>query len=107
MFTALGVVMGWGIMRLSLALPEAAIGQTGSIFASWQKTAPLAGALWVTAALEMGLFTVISYLGDTVAALDIRLAYLVENLGWIIPAIVGIAILTLLYEHLYHGRHDL
>ena len=103
-FTVLGIAMGWGIMRLSLALPEAAIGQPGSIFDSWFETRPLAGALWVTAALEMGLFTAISYLGDAVAALDIRLAYLVENLAWFGPALVGIAILTLLYEHLYHGR---
>ena len=103
-FTALGIAMGWGIMRFSLALPQAAIGQPGSIFESWRKTSPLSGALWITAALEMGLFTAISYLGDALAALDARLAYLLENLGWFVPGIVGVAILTLLYEHLYHGR---
>lgn len=104
MFSLLGVVMGWGIMRLSLALPEVAIGQNGSIFDSWRITRPVAGALWVTAALEMGLFAAISYLGDGVAALDIRMAYLVENLTWFVPAMAGVAILTLLYEDLYHAR---
>ncbi len=104
MFSLLGVVMGWGIMRLSLALPEVAIGQSGSIFDSWRITRTVAGALWVTAALEIGLFAAISYLGDGVAALDTRMAYLVENLTWFVPAMAGVAILTLLYEDLYHGR---
>jgi len=55
----------------------------------------------------MGLFAAISYLGDGVAALDIRMAYLVENLTWFVPAMAGVAILTLLYEDLYHGHHQL
>ena len=103
-FAVFVVVIGWAIMRLSLALPEAAIGQKGSIFDSWFETRPLAAGLWVTAACEAGLFTGVELLGAGVAALDVRLAYLVEHLGWFGPAIVGIAILTLLYEHLYHGR---
>ncbi len=101
---AISIIAGWAIMRLSLALPEAAIGQKGSIFDSWFETRPLAAGLWVTAACEGGLFMGVELLGAGFAALDARLAYLVENLAWFGPAIVGIAILTLLYEHLYHGR---
>lgn len=101
---AIGIIAGWVIMRLSLALPEAAIGQKGSIFDSWFETRPLAAGLWVTAACEAGLFMGVELLGSGVAALDARLAYLLENLGWFVPGIVGVAILTLLYEHLYLGR---
>jgi len=101
---AIGIIAGWVIMRLSLALPEAAIGQKGSIFDSWFETRPLAAGLWVTAACEAGLFMGVELLGSGVAALDARLAYLLENLGWFLPGIVGVAILTLLYEHLYLGR---
>ncbi|MDD7973817.1 hypothetical protein [Roseinatronobacter alkalisoli] len=49
----------------------------------------------------MGLFTGVFYLGDGVAALDIGLAYFIENLTWFVPAISGAAILTLLYEDLF------
>ena len=101
---AISIIAGWAIMRLSLALPEAAIGQKGSIFDSWFETRPLAAGLWVTAACEGGLFMGVELLGAGVAALDARLAYLLENLGWFVPGIVGVAILTLLYEHLYLGR---
>ena len=97
---AVFIVSGWALMRLSLALPEAAIGQKGSIFNSWVQTRPLAGALWVTAGLEVALFYIIGLLGEGLEKISPSLGYLGEQALFWGGLMVGISILTLLYERL-------
>lgn len=90
-------------MRLSTALPGAAIGAPKGIGDAWRATKGQLGALLVLAIV----LTVASYLSDYVTSLLARNTVLALiwsiGFGWV-SALVGVSILTTLYGHYIEGR---
>lgn len=101
---AFAVAYGWAIMRLSLALPETALGRPGSIFDSWTETGPFALPLLITASLEVLVFMLPGAVASGLALWSESIAYLIQAVFYWGALMVGISILTLLYEHVHFGR---
>ena len=99
-----GTILFWAAMRLSLALPGAALGHRSKVFESWAATRPIAGALWVPALLEALISAV---LNDGAAGLEGRggyPAYLVLALIYWVVTMLSISVLTLIYEWQREGH---
>lgn len=100
----LGLGLGYVLMRLSLILPAAAVGASADIGTSWKATRPIAGALWVVAALEFATLTLPGFAGDALSGLHGGIAWLVSSLLYAGALMLGLSILTHLYGEL---REDL
>ena len=93
-----GTILIWAAMRLSLALPAAALGHRSKVFESWVTTRPIAGALWVPALLEALLSMAVSEVVTGLAGRGGYPAYLVLALVYWVVTMLSISILTLLYD---------
>ena len=100
---SLGVLAGWALTRLSLALPAAAVGRRLSFGESWQATAPASGAVLVTALALVGLNLAVTLpvLGRPPGD-PLSLAVSIAG-GWV-TGMLGLSVLTTLYGHLVERR---
>ena len=94
----LSTILIWAAMRLSLALPAAALGHRSKVFESWGATRPIARALWVPAVLEALLSLAVGEVATGLAGRGGYPAYLVLALIYWVVTMLSISILTLLYD---------
>ncbi|MCX7559335.1 hypothetical protein OS190_07110 [Sulfitobacter sp. F26204] len=99
-----GLAFIWIALRLSLALPAAAIGYTMTLGESWQITKPLSAQLWGVGLLLSGL-NVCVYIVTNAVLPDVGIiAVIAQTLVFILEGLVFISVLTTLYGYMVEGR---
>ncbi len=94
-----GALLGWIFLRIGLVLPAASVGRTDfGISQSWRATKGAGLALVLVAAFEMALWTVCDKIIQGADAVSGLLGVGTEAVLWPLPFLVGLAILTKLYE---------
>lgn len=98
------IVLFWIILRISLILPAAAMGQKMKVADSWNATAPLANDLWGLAAM-LGLLTaVVGLVIGALTAPGTGVSIWLQTASYVVEGLISISILTTLYGHLIEGR---
>ncbi|WP_370401870.1 hypothetical protein [Sulfitobacter sp. JB4-11] len=99
-----GIIFFWLALRISLILPAAAMGRQMRIAESWQATAPLAGPLWGVAAMLSILSAVLALVIGMLTGAGSTANIALQNVSFIVEALISISVLTTLYGHLIEGR---
>ncbi len=101
---ALNIVLLWLLLRLSLALPAAAIGRSMSIWDSLSKTAPQSRVIFWLAGLSLVFGAVVGYLPGLLFSFSGALELVAEVLVNLLLLLLNASILTTLYGWLVEGR---
>lgn len=98
------IVFIWIALRLSVALPAAALGLTLAVRDSWNITKPLASELWGVAVLltglNMGIYAITALLLPDTGTIVV----VAQTLVFVIEGLIFVSVLTTLYGHLIEGR---
>lgn len=99
-----GLVFIWIALRLSIALPAAAIGYVMPVRESWEITKPISAHLWGVALLLSGLNMCVYIVTNAVLPDTGIIALVAQTVVFIFEGLVFISVLTTLYGHLVEGR---
>lgn len=99
-----GLVFIWIALRLSVALPAAAIGYKMPIRESWQITKQVSAQLWGVGLLLSGLNICVYIVSNAILPDTGTPAVVAQTLVFILEGLVFISVLTTLYGHLVEGR---
>lgn len=99
-----GIAFIWVALRVSLALPAAALGNPLTLRESWTMTAPVSSALWGVALLLAGLNMFVFAVSSALLPDQGYLSLIVHTVLYIIEGLVFVSVLTTLYGQIVEGR---
>lgn len=101
---AVGVILSWVALRISLTLPAAALGRSLKTSESWRATAPLSDGIFRVAVILAVMQAVLAGMATGLVGISLGLAIFGQILLTYFQILLSISVLSTLYGHLIEGR---